>query len=125
MGMVFMPSMSLATLGIAPRETGAAAATINSAQQVGGSIGTALLNTIAASATTTYLVGRDAGSKLVQATAAVHGYTVATTVALGVLLVAAVLAFVMVDHRPAPGEAAGKDTGATVGAAASDRAHTT
>ncbi|MBB4923565.1 EmrB/QacA subfamily drug resistance transporter [Kitasatospora kifunensis] len=124
MGMVFMPSMSLATLGIAPRETGAAAATINSAQQVGGSIGTALLNTIAASATTTYLVGRGAGSKLVQATAAVHGYTVATTVALGVLLFAAVLAFVMVDHRPTPGEAARKDTEATVGTAASDRAHT-
>ncbi|WP_327071671.1 MFS transporter [Kitasatospora sp. NBC_01250] len=112
MGLVFMPSMNLATLGVAPRETGAAAATINSAQQVGGSIGTALLNTIAASVTTTYLVGRDAGSKLVQATASVHGYTVATTVALGVLIFAAVLAFVMVDHRPAPGEATGESAAA-------------
>ncbi|MCX4746760.1 MFS transporter [Kitasatospora sp. NBC_01287] len=118
MGMVFMPSMSLATLGVAPRETGAASATINSAQQVGGSIGTALLNTIAATATTTYLVGRDASSRAVQNTANVHGYTVATTVALGILLFAAVLAFFMVNHRPSPGEAAGEDEEASVRAAA-------
>lgn len=118
MGLVFMPSMSLATLGVAPRETGAASATINSAQQVGGSIGTALLNTIAATATTAYLVGRNASSHLVQNTASVHGYTVATTVALAILLVAAVLAFFMVDHRPAPEEATGEDTEATVRAAA-------
>ncbi|WP_370221235.1 MFS transporter [Kitasatospora sp. MAP12-22] len=118
MGMVFMPSMSLATLGVAPNETGAAAATINSAQQVGGSIGTALLNTIAASATTAYLVGRNAGSHAVQNTAAVHGYTVATTVALGILLFAAVLAFFMVNHRPSPGDAAGEDAESTVHALA-------
>lgn len=108
MGMVFMPSMNLATLGVAPHETGAAAATINSAQQVGGSIGTALLNTIAASATATYLVGRDVGNKLVQANGAVHGYVVATWVALSILLLAAVLAFLMVNHRPDPAEAAGE-----------------
>ena len=117
MGLVFMPSMSLATLGVAPRETGAAAATINSAQQVGGSIGTALLNTIAASATTAYLVGRNGASKLVQSTAAVHGYAVATYVALGVLLFAAVLAFFMVNHRPDPSEGAGEGAESTVHAA--------
>ena len=118
MGLVFMPSMSLATLGVAPNETGAASATINTAQQVGGSIGTALLNTIAASATTAYLLGRNAHSSLVQAVAAVHGYTVATTVALGVLLVAAVVAFFMVDYRPSPAQAARKDTESSVRAAA-------
>ncbi|WP_280688000.1 MFS transporter [Kitasatospora sp. GAS204B] len=118
MGLVFMPSMSLATLGVAPRETGAASATINSAQQVGGSIGTALLNTIAASVTTAYLVGKDAGNKLVQATASVHGYTVATTVAFGILIFAAVLAFFMINHRPAPEPEAGEDTEAAVRAAA-------
>ena len=118
MGMVFMPSMSLATLGVAPNETGAAAATINSAQQVGGSIGTALLNTIAASATTAYLVGRDAASHAVQNTAAVHGYVVATTVALGILLFAAVLAFFMVNHRPSPGEGVGEGAESSVHAVA-------
>jgi EmrB/QacA subfamily drug resistance transporter len=104
MGLVFMPSMNLATLGVAPRETGAAAATINTAQQVGGSIGTALLNTIAASATTAYLVGRNVSSKAVRDAGAVHGYSVAAWVAFGIFLLAAVVAFVMVDHRPSPEE---------------------
>ncbi|GAA2131944.1 MFS transporter [Kitasatospora kazusensis] len=107
MGLVFMPSMSLATLGVAPDEAGAAAATINSAQQVGGSIGTALLNTIAASVTTTYLVGRNAADPLVKAAGSVRGYAVATGVAMGILLCASVIAFLLINHRPAPGEAVG------------------
>ncbi|MFC5667920.1 MFS transporter [Kitasatospora misakiensis] len=114
MGLIFMPSMSLATLGVAPNEAGAASATINSAQQVGGSFGTALLNTIAASATASWLAARvtSAGDPAVQAQGAVHGYVVATWVAMGILLLAALIAFVMIDHRPDPGEA----TGATGGA---------
>ncbi|MFE9422850.1 MFS transporter [Kitasatospora sp. NPDC006697] len=109
MGLVFMPAMSLATLGVAPRETGAAAATINTAQQVGGSIGTALLNTIAASATTAYLVGKDVTSKAVRDAGAVHGYSVAALVAFGIFLLAAVVAFTMVNHRPGEAE---KEAGA-------------
>ncbi|MFE7559565.1 MFS transporter [Kitasatospora sp. NPDC057500] len=118
MGLVFMPSMSLATLGVAPNEAGAASATINSAQQVGGSFGTALLNTIAASATASWLAARiaGAGDPAVQAQGAVHGYVVATWVAMGVLLLAALIAFVMIDHRPAPGEAA-EATGDAAGGA--------
>ncbi|MEE1826869.1 MFS transporter [Streptomyces sp. BE20] len=112
MGLVFMPSMSLATLGVAPSEAGAASATINSAQQVGGSFGTALLNTIAASATASYLATRISADPGVQAQGAVHGYVVATWVAMGILLVAALIAFLMIDHRPAPGEAAGEAGGA-------------
>ncbi|WUG41638.1 MFS transporter [Kitasatospora sp. NBC_00458] len=117
MGLVFMPSMSLATLGVAPNEAGAASATINSAQQVGGSFGTALLNTIAASATASYLATRIGADPGVQAQGAVHGYVVATWVAMGILLVAALIAFVMIDHRPAPGEATGA-TGDAAGAPA-------
>ncbi|RKT15915.1 EmrB/QacA subfamily drug resistance transporter [Streptomyces sp. 1114.5] len=116
MGLVFMPSMSLATLGVAPNEAGAASATINSAQQVGGSFGTALLNTIAASATATYLSTRLASDPGVQAQGAVHGYAVATWVAMGVLIVAALVAFVMIDHRPAPGEATAVEGGAEAAA---------
>ncbi|MFJ4187713.1 MFS transporter [Kitasatospora sp. NPDC089509] len=102
MGLVFMPAMSLATLGVAPNEAGAASATINSAQQVGGSLGTALLNTIAASATASWLATRAAGDPLVRAQGAVHGYVSATWVAVGVLLAAALVAFLVIDHRPAP-----------------------
>jgi EmrB/QacA subfamily drug resistance transporter len=107
MGLVFMPSLSLATLGVAPHETGAASAIINSAQQVGGSIGVALLNTIAASATAAWLTTRNAADPLIRAEGAVHGYVVATTVAMGILMVAAVIAFLMINHKPEPGEALG------------------
>ncbi|MFJ7276139.1 MFS transporter [Kitasatospora sp. NPDC098663] len=101
MGLVFMPSMNLATLGVSPREAGAASATINSAQQVGGSFGTALLNTVAASATASFLATRIASSPVVRAQATVHGYVVANWVSTGVLLLAALIAFRVIDHRPA------------------------
>lgn len=55
MGTAFMPAMSLATAGVQPRDAGVASAMVNTSQQVGGAIGTALLNTIAASATTSYV----------------------------------------------------------------------
>ena len=48
MGTAFMPAMSLATHGVEPRDAGVASAMVNTSQQVGGAIGTALLNTIAA-----------------------------------------------------------------------------
>ncbi|MFD5146265.1 MFS transporter [Streptomyces sp. NPDC058401] len=58
LGLVFAPGMSLATYGVAPHDAGVASAMVNTSQQVGGSIGTALLNTLATSAATSYLVGR-------------------------------------------------------------------
>ncbi|MFJ5119897.1 MFS transporter [Kitasatospora sp. NPDC088548] len=130
MGMVFMPSTSLATLGVARNEAGAASATINSAQQVGGSFGTALLNTIAASATASYLATRIAADPRVRAQGAVHGYVTATWVATGVLLLAALAAFLLINHRPAPGEAtravgvgvSAVGAGASAGASAATRA---
>jgi EmrB/QacA subfamily drug resistance transporter len=57
-GLSTAPSFSTGTLGLAPQDAGVGSATLNTAQQVGGSIGTALLNTLAASAATSYLVGR-------------------------------------------------------------------
>ena len=50
------PSFSSGTLGLAPQDAGVGSATLNTAQQVGGSIGTALLNTLAASAASSYLL---------------------------------------------------------------------
>ncbi|MFJ6464845.1 MFS transporter [Streptomyces sp. NPDC091387] len=58
LGMIFATAMNLATAGVAPRDAGVASAMVNTSQQVGGSIGTALLNTLATSAATRYLVGR-------------------------------------------------------------------
>ena len=54
MGMVMAPSMNTATAGVQPQDSGVAAALVSTMQQVGGSIGTAVLSTIAASATTSY-----------------------------------------------------------------------
>jgi MFS family permease len=45
----------LAIAGVQPADVGVASATLNTSQQIGGSIGTALLNTLAASAATNYL----------------------------------------------------------------------
>src|SRR5271170_1886711 len=59
-GLSVSPSFSTGTLGLAPQDAGVGSATLNTAQQVGGSIGTALLNTVAAGAAASYLVGRAA-----------------------------------------------------------------
>src|ERR1700733_8528938 len=75
-GLSVSPAFSTGTLGLAPRDAGVGSATLNTAQQVGGSIGTALLNTLAASAVTAYLVGRVPTPANVQA-ALLHSYTTA------------------------------------------------
>ncbi|MGW2035758.1 MFS transporter [Streptomyces argyrophylli] len=77
LGLVMPTAMQLATGGVAAEDAGVASATVNAMQQVGGSIGTALLNTLAASAATDYLAGRDATSKLVQGQATIESYTTA------------------------------------------------
>ncbi|MER5519056.1 MFS transporter [Streptomyces sp. NPDC002763] len=105
MGTAMMTSVSLATGGVAPRDSGAASATFNTAQQVGGSIGTALLNTIAASVTARYLTahaGPGVNRRQLQATALVHGFNVATWWAMGALLLGALIAGVVVNADRAP-----------------------
>ncbi|MEU0336528.1 MFS transporter [Streptomyces sp. NPDC006193] len=103
MGTAFMPAMSLATQGVEPRDAGVASAMVNTSQQVGGAIGTALLNTIAASATTSYVKDHIAGAatrpqqQLVQLQAMVHGYSAAIWFAVGILGLAALIAFTFVN----------------------------
>jgi hypothetical protein len=90
--------VAVATSGVDPQDGGVASATVNTAQQVGASIGTALLNTIAASATATYLADHHGGSTLRDAT--VHGYSVAATWALGIMLGTALLVAVFINADP-------------------------
>ncbi|MBO1337188.1 MFS transporter [Streptomyces sp. VRA16 Mangrove soil] len=100
MGTAFMPAMSLATIGVEARDAGVASAMVNTSQQVGGAIGTALLNTIAASATTAYIADHAAGAgnpQLLQAQAMVNGYTHAIWWAVGILLVSATLALTLIN----------------------------
>ncbi|PPF86576.1 MFS transporter [Pseudoclavibacter sp. RFBJ3] len=56
MGTIMPASMQTATLGVDRQFAGVASAMVNTSQQVGGSIGTALLNTLAATAAADYLV---------------------------------------------------------------------
>jgi EmrB/QacA subfamily drug resistance transporter len=77
LGAVMPAAMSLATAGVAADDAGVASAAVNAMQQIGGSIGTALINTLAASAATGYLVGKDPTNKLVQAEALIHSYSTA------------------------------------------------
>ncbi|MFF7441100.1 DHA2 family efflux MFS transporter permease subunit [Streptomyces sp. NPDC008122] len=121
MGTAFMPAMSLATLGVDPRDAGVASAMVNTSQQVGGAIGTALLNTIAASATAAYVADHVAGAttpaaqKLLQFQSMVEGYTAAIWWAVGILVVSATIAFVFINTgKPGGGPVAG--SGADAGA---------
>ena len=76
LGLVMPPAMSLATSGIRPQDAGVASAMVSTMQQIGGSIGTALLNTLAAGAATNYLAGRRP-SPAVLAQAQLHSYSTA------------------------------------------------
>jgi EmrB/QacA subfamily drug resistance transporter len=87
MGAVFVPAFSTATLGVQPSEAGVASAMAGTAQQIGASVGTALLNTIAAAATTSYLAAHVRAPLPV---ALVHGYATAAGWAAAILLGAAV-----------------------------------
>jgi EmrB/QacA subfamily drug resistance transporter len=90
-GCVFTPSIGVATSGVDPRQAGIAAATANTAMQIGSSVGTAVLNTVAVDATRDYV-----GSPT---EALVHGFATATGCAAAALVVGAVL--VVAFLRPA------------------------
>jgi EmrB/QacA subfamily drug resistance transporter len=99
MGLAFVPMNSTALIGVDPKDAGVASALVNTTQQVGGALGTSLLNTVAATAATGYLVAhlRAASSPLAATqAAAVHGYTTAFTVSAGLLALAAVTAGVLI-----------------------------
>jgi EmrB/QacA subfamily drug resistance transporter len=75
-GLSLAPAFSTGTLGLQPHDAGVGSATLNTSQQVGGSIGTALLNTVAGTAASAYLVGRVVNPASLKA-AALHSYTTA------------------------------------------------
>ncbi|MEU2155595.1 MFS transporter [Streptomyces sp. NPDC019396] len=103
MGTAFMPAMSLSTIGVEARDAGVASAMVNTSQQVGGAIGTALLNTIAASATTSYITSHAVGAttpgaqKLLLLQGMVHGYSSAIWWAVGILAGASAVALTFIN----------------------------
>jgi hypothetical protein len=101
---VFPPATNIATSGVKAADAGVASALVNTAPQIGGSIGTALLSTLAASATSSYLAGTHASANLA-ARAAVHGYTTAFWWSAGIFAAGALITGLLVHgnlREPAP-----------------------
>jgi hypothetical protein len=108
LGLVFACAINTATYGAAREDAGVASALVNTNQQVGGSIGTALLNTIAASAFSSYLLTHG-HNPAAQAGAAVHSYIVAFWVSAGIFAAAAIVCGLVLPSgvmAPAGAEAA-------------------
>ncbi|MBZ4322704.1 MFS transporter [Streptomyces huiliensis] len=112
LGLVFVAVMDTATKGVAPEDSGVTSATVNTCQQVGGSIGTALLNTIATSTTGAYVAAHlksaaatgpvtPAARAAIMKNGVVHGFHVGLAWASVIMLAASVVAWVVIT-APAP-----------------------
>ena len=97
MALVFIPLTSTALHAVSNQDTGVASAMVNTSQQVGGSLGTALLNTVAATATTSFAAANTQLGEKVMPYAMTHGFTVAFTVSAGLLFVGAIVLFFFIN----------------------------
>ncbi len=106
MGLMFSTAFNTGTYGVSPQDAGVASATVNTGQQLGGSIGTSLLNTIFASAMTAYLASHLAPHsapsvvRSVTASATVHGYIVAFWWVAGIFLFGAIVCGTLMRRGP-------------------------
>jgi EmrB/QacA subfamily drug resistance transporter len=105
LGLAFVPMSSTALIGVGHHDAGVASALVNTTQQIGGALGTALLNTVAASATASYIAVHGAGAARA---GAVHGYTTGFTYSAVILAasVAAAILFIRASRRDLPVEGA-------------------
>ena len=108
LGLVFGPSMDMATRGVHGSDAGVASALVNTGQQVGGSIGTALLSTLAAGAAGAYTSTHGAAADAV-AQAAVNGYTTAFTWAAGVFAIGALVTWLLLPSGTPDAETGAAD----------------
>lgn len=99
MGTIMPASMQTATLGVDRQFAGVASAMVNTSQQVGGSIGTALLNTLAATAAADYLATHAPATEAVGMQAAISGYATAYWWGAGFFAVGAVLSALLFRRR--------------------------
>jgi len=109
MGFLFSTAMNTGTYGVAPRDAGVASATVNTGQQLGGSIGTSLFNTIAASATASYIASHLAAFHIapsrsalgvLQAQGLIHGYITVFWVGFWIFLGGAILVGALMRSGP-------------------------
>jgi EmrB/QacA subfamily drug resistance transporter len=95
---VFVPAFNVGTLGVQPQDAGVASALINTAQQVGGSLGIALLSTIAADRHDSWLSGKAETSENLLG-ASVAGYARASLWATVIMILAAAITVVFVNAK--------------------------
>jgi EmrB/QacA subfamily drug resistance transporter len=106
MGMSFVPMQNIALLRVDPHDAGAASALVNAAQQIGGSLGTALFSTIALTATTAFVpADPSAGSASLDALVAGYTHAFAWAAVLIVLITPISLALVRATKADVGGEA--------------------
>jgi EmrB/QacA subfamily drug resistance transporter len=110
------PALATALRGVLSSDRGAASAASSAAGQLGSSVGAALLNTVAITATAGYLAGRigpigrvgsaasavAGGRAALVAAATVHGYVVAAVVGAALLLVAVIPVAVLINAPALP-----------------------
>jgi EmrB/QacA subfamily drug resistance transporter len=107
-GFTMATSMNTGTLGVAPQDAGVASATLNTGQQIGGSIGTSLLNTLFASATVHYLTSHITPATLVHGRPSpqlvtlslVHGYTTGFWWSAGIFAAGAIICGTLLRRGP-------------------------
>jgi EmrB/QacA subfamily drug resistance transporter len=105
LGMVIAPVINTGTFGVAPQDAGVASATVTVGQQLGASVGTSLLNTIFASAVTSYLAANIAAARLIgrhalTGLALAHGYDTAFSWTAGIFAGGAVVGGVLLRRGP-------------------------
>jgi len=107
MGFIFMSTTNIALVGINDNDAGVASAMVNTTQQIGGSLGTALLSTFAATATISFALanppvdGTDGAIATAVAAAKIHGWGVAFIWASVFFALAAVASIAMITAKKA------------------------
>jgi EmrB/QacA subfamily drug resistance transporter len=97
MALVFIPLTSTSLHGVSSHDTGVASAMLNTSQQIGGSLGTALLNTVAATAATTFAAANTQLGDKVKPFAMTHGFTIAFKFSAVLLFIGAVVLFFFIN----------------------------
>jgi EmrB/QacA subfamily drug resistance transporter len=102
LGMAFVAIASTALFNVRPQDTGAASAVLSTAQQIGGSFGTAIQNTIVVSSATAFAVAAahpttQAAIIALRNAADVHGYDMAFRFGSLVLFLGGVTFFTLVN----------------------------
>lgn len=102
MGLVFVPISATALFGVGNHDAGVASAVLNTAQQIGGALGTALLNTVAVTATANYFMTNmidptDPANAAVVAVGLTDGFVAAFTWSAGFMIVGAIIWVFMIN----------------------------